>query len=107
MPPRSRASSALHSAYGIRHVGQSQHTTVKEKSMGDRIRRSWLIVPAHDEARLEEAAHASADVIVLDLQDTVHDTKKHVARARIRATIPRLCAKGAEVYVRDDIDVLD
>jgi citrate lyase beta subunit len=35
--------------------------------MGDRIRRSWLIVPAHDEARLEEAAQAGADVIVLDL----------------------------------------
>ena len=74
--------------------------------MGDRIRRSWLIVPAHDEARLEEAAHAGADVIVLDLQDTVHDTKKHVARARIRETIPRLCTQGAEVFVRADIELL-
>ena len=57
--------------------------------MGDRIRRSWLIVPAR-RARLEEAAHAGADVIVLDLQDTVHDTKKHIARARVRETI-RAC----------------
>jgi citrate lyase subunit beta / citryl-CoA lyase len=74
--------------------------------MGDRIRRSWLIVPAHDHARLEEAAHAGADVIVLDLQDMVHDTKKHVARARVRESIPRLCAQGAEVFVRVDIELL-
>jgi citrate lyase subunit beta/citryl-CoA lyase len=74
--------------------------------MADRIRRSWLIVPAHDDARLEEAAHAGADVIVLDLQDMVHDTKKHVARARIREAIPRLCAQGAEVFVRADIELL-
>src|SRR5215467_12512318 len=62
------------------------HDQQRKKSMGDRIRRSWLIVPAHDEVRMEEAAHAGADVIVLDLQDTVHDTKKHVARARVRET---------------------
>jgi citrate lyase subunit beta / citryl-CoA lyase len=74
--------------------------------MGDRIRRSWLIVPAHDDTRLEEAAHAGADVIVLDLQDMVHDTKKYVARARIRETIPHLCAQGAEVFVRVDIELL-
>jgi citrate lyase subunit beta / citryl-CoA lyase len=74
--------------------------------MGDRIRRSWLIVPAHDEPRLEEAAQADADVIVLDLQDMVHDTKKHVARARIREAMPRLCAQGAEVFVRADIELL-
>ena len=59
--------------------------------MVDRIRRSWLIVPAHDEARLAEAAHSGADVIVLDLQDTVHETKKYEARERIRAAIPHMC----------------
>ena len=74
--------------------------------MIDRIRRSWLIVPAHDDARLEEAAQAGADVVVLDLQDTVHDTKKHVARAHVREAIPRLCAQGVEVFVRADIELL-
>src|SRR5262249_17235857 len=78
----------------------------KEKPMVDRIRRSWLIVPAHDDTRLAEAAHAGADVIVLDLQDMVHDTKKPRARASIRETIPRLCAQGAEVFVRADIELL-
>ena len=74
--------------------------------MVDRIRRSWLIVPAYDDARLEEAAHAGADVIVLDLQDMVHDTRKYVARARVRETIPRLCAQGVEVFVRADLELL-
>ncbi len=74
--------------------------------MVDRIRRSWLIVPAHDDERLAEAARSGADVIVLDLQDMVHDSKKHAARARIREAIPHLCAQGAEVFVRSDIELL-
>lgn len=74
--------------------------------MVDRIRRSWLIVPAHDDERLAQAAQAGADVVVLDLQDTVHDTRKHEARARIRDAIPQMCAQGAEVFVRSDIELL-
>lgn len=74
--------------------------------MLDRIRRSWLIVPAHDDDRLEEAVQAGADVIVLDLQDMVHETKKQAARARVRDAIPRLCQQGAEVFVRADMEVL-
>ena len=74
--------------------------------MADRIRRSWLIVPANDDERLTEAAHAGADVIVLDLEDMVHETKKHQARERLRDAIPQLCERGAEVFVRSDIDLL-
>ncbi len=74
--------------------------------MVDRIRRSWLIVPAHDDARRTEAAYCEADVIVLDLQDTVHETKKHKARERIRDAIPQMCGQGAEVFVRADIELL-
>lgn len=74
--------------------------------MTDQVRRSWLIVPAHDSDRLAEAAQSGADVIVLDLQDTVHDTKKHEARARVREAIPQLCEQGAEVFIRADIELL-
>src|SRR5262245_28696273 len=77
-----------------------------KQPMVERIRRSWLIVPAHDDARLAEAARSGADVIVLDLQDMVHDTKKHAARQRIRELIPRMCAQGAEVFVRIDVELL-
>ena len=74
--------------------------------MVERIRRSWLIVPAHDDTRLAEAAHAGADVIVLDLQDMVHDSKKHAARTRLRDAILQMCAQGAEVFVRSDLELL-
>lgn len=74
--------------------------------MADQVRRSWLIVPAHDEAKLAEAALSGADVIVLDLQDMVHETKKHEARARLRDAVPQMCEQGAEVFVRCDIELL-
>jgi citrate lyase beta subunit len=74
--------------------------------MVDRIRRSWLIVPANDSERLAEAAQAGADVVVLDLQDMVHETKKHAARERIRDAIPQMCERGSEVFVRADIELL-
>lgn len=75
--------------------------------MTEQVRRSWLIVPAHDHDRLAEAAQSGADVIVLDLQDMVHDSKKHQARANVREAIPHLCERGAEVFVRTDIELLD
>jgi citrate lyase subunit beta / citryl-CoA lyase len=74
--------------------------------MAERIRRSWLIVPAHDDTRVAEAAQSGADVVVLDLQDTVHDSKKQEARARLRIAIPQLCEQGIEVFVRSDIELL-
>lgn len=74
--------------------------------MVDRIRRSWLIVPANDSERLAEAAQAGADVVVLDLQDMVHETRKHAARECIRDAIPQMCERGSEVFVRADIELL-
>ena len=74
--------------------------------MTEQVRRSWLIVPAHDHDRLAEAAQSGADVIVLDLQDMVHDSKKHKARANVREAIPHLCERGAEVFIRTDIELL-
>lgn len=74
--------------------------------MTEQVRRSWLIVPAHDNDRVAEAAQSGADVIVLDLQDRVHETKKHEARARLREAILPLCEQGAEVFVRADIELL-
>lgn len=78
----------------------------KERFMTEQVRRSWLIVPAHHDDRLAEAAQSGADVIVLDLQDMVHETKKHEARARVREAIPQMCEQGAEVFVRSDIELL-
>ena len=74
--------------------------------MTDNVRRSWLIVPAHDMGRLAEAADSAADVVVLDMQDTVHDSKKHKARENVRDAITQMRDKGAEVFVRVDIELL-
>ena len=69
-------------------------------------RRSWLIIPAHDDDRIREAASAGADVAVLDLQDTVHETRKREARAKVRDAIGALRDAGSEVFVRSDVELL-
>ena len=74
--------------------------------MRNRVQRSWLIAPANDDARLAAAADSGADVVVLDLQDTVHETKKHEARARVKAAISEMRSRGSEVYVRCDPELL-
>ena len=70
------------------------------------VRRSWLIVPAHNDVALSEAAQSGADVIVLDLQDTVHESRKHDARANVRSAIDTMREAGAEVFVRSDIELM-
>ncbi len=70
------------------------------------VRRSWLIVPACDSKRLEEAARSGADIVALDLQDTVHDSRKHEARDNIRDAVTTMREAGAEVFVRCDAELL-
>lgn len=70
------------------------------------IRRSWLITPAHKGDALSAAAASGADVVVLDLQDTVHDSRKHDARANIREAIGTMRDAGSEVFVRSDVELL-
>jgi citrate lyase subunit beta/citryl-CoA lyase len=70
------------------------------------VRRSWLIVPAHNAQAISEAADSRADVIVLDLQDTVHERRKHEARANVRDTIVTMRDAGSEVFVRSDVELV-
>lgn len=74
--------------------------------MNSTVRRSWLIVPAHDKERLELAANSGADVVALDLEDTVHDSRKHEARENIRDAIGVMRDAGSEVFVRCDPELL-
>ena len=73
---------------------------------GQRVRRSWLLVPAHRTDLLERADTFGADVVVLDLEDLVHDQRKYAARANIRDGIERARRGGAEVFVRCDLELL-
>ena len=70
------------------------------------VRRSWLIVPAHNTRALAEAAGSRADVVVLDLQDTVHESRKHEARANVRGAIDTMRDAGSEVFVRSDVELI-
>jgi citrate lyase subunit beta / citryl-CoA lyase len=70
------------------------------------VRRSWLLIPASRPDMIEQSGSFNADVIVLDLEDLVHDSKKHEARSRIKDGIANARGGGAEVFVRCDLELL-
>ena len=74
--------------------------------MNSTVRRSWLIVPAHDAEKLDQASKSGADVVALDIEDSVHDSRKHDARDNIRNAIGLMRSSGSEVFVRCDPELL-
>jgi citrate lyase subunit beta/citryl-CoA lyase len=73
---------------------------------GGRVRRSWLLIPATQTNVIERCWTFDADVIVLDLEDLVHDSRKYEARANIANGIALARKGGAEVFVRCDLELL-
>jgi citrate lyase subunit beta/citryl-CoA lyase len=49
--------------------------------------RSLLFVPGDSERKLAKSASVKADVLILDLEDSVAPSQKHVARAKVQAYI--------------------
>jgi len=74
--------------------------------VGQRVRRSWLLIPGHRADLVAQADTFDADVIVFDLEDLVHDGRKPVARENVRSGIDRARQGGAEVFVRCDLELL-
>jgi citrate lyase subunit beta/citryl-CoA lyase len=70
------------------------------------VRRSWILVSVLDDRSIDEAWTWGADVVVLDLEASVHDSRKSAARARIREAIDEVARGGAEVFVRPDSELL-
>ena len=62
--------------------------------------RSWLVVSMSKTADVERAAHAGADVVVLDLVEFVADKDKAAARENVRAAVERVRAGGPRVFVQ-------
>lgn len=63
-------------------------------------RRSWMIVPAHeDAARYQEV---KPDVAVLDLEYSVPPRAKELARTNLAALVKSLGTNQAEIFVRID-----
>lgn len=73
---------------------------------GQLVRRSWLMIPGHRSDLIEQSPTFGADVVVFDLEDLVHDGRKHAARTGIRDGIERARQGGAEVFVRCDLELL-
>lgn len=54
------------------------------------MNRSWLFVPADSERKLAKAGGAGADVLILDLEDSVMPERKAIAREMMRAHLDGL-----------------
>jgi citrate lyase subunit beta/citryl-CoA lyase len=74
--------------------------------MREKIRRSWLLVPMSQEARLAQAPQSEADVVVLDLVEFVAEVDKSAARDRVQAALDPVQARGAEVFTHVDAELL-
>ena len=64
------------------------------------LMRTLLFVPANRENMVERAHGAAADVIVLDMEDSVPPAEKEAARQIVRKAVPSLKAAGKTVHVR-------
>ena len=64
------------------------------------VRRSYLAVSILDRQGVEESWTYDADVVILDLDDTVLDGEKSAARALVKDSIPVAARGAAEVFVR-------
>lgn len=69
--------------------------------------RSFLFVPGDSERKLEKSLQASADALVLDLEDSVAADAKNAARSTVLAFLRRVRADGQrpKLYVR--VNALD
>ena len=74
--------------------------------MTQKVRRSWLLVPASDNGCVESAYLAGADVVVLDLVEFVDEGDKPTARENLAFGIERVRATGAEVFAQVDSELL-
>lgn len=62
--------------------------------------RSWLFVPADSARKLEKAASAGADVLILDLEDSVATDHKPLAREMVASYLTARDRNGPAVHVR-------
>ena len=64
------------------------------------VRRSYLTVSILDRQGVEDSWTHDADAVMLDLDDTVPDGERPVARALVKESIPVAARGAAEVFVR-------
>ena len=63
-------------------------------------RRSWLFVPGDSERKLAKGPSTGADVLILDIEDSVSPARKPVARKMIGEYLSSASRAGAPLWVR-------
>ena len=62
--------------------------------------RSRLIMPITNERFIQKGPLRNADIIVLDLEDSIPNSEKLVARSLLKQSIDIVCQGGSAIYVR-------
>lgn len=62
--------------------------------------RSWLFAPGDSEKKMAKAAASNADVVILDLEDSVVDTQKARARQSVAAFLSANAESCSRLWVR-------
>ncbi len=62
--------------------------------------RSWLFVPCDSERKIEKALASPADVVILDMEDSVAIGNKPQARQILKSLLANRPATNAQIYVR-------
>lgn len=62
--------------------------------------RSALFIPGNRESWVESAHKNNADVIILDLEDSIPPSEKATARDIVADYVPKICNEGQRVHVR-------
>lgn len=73
--------------------------------MSTHLRRSFLFVPADNERLITSAMTKPADVVILDLEDGTHPSRKDQARATLSHHISQLAQAGKAPAVRINADL--
>ncbi|MDV7339478.1 CoA ester lyase [Terasakiella sp. A23] len=68
---------------------------------------SYLFVPAHERRFVEKAHQRNADVVILDMEDSVPLAQKQFARDVLTEHVSLLAQKGQKVWVRINRDFGD
>lgn len=63
-------------------------------------RRSWLFVPGDSERKLAKGPATGADILILDVEDSVSPARKPVARKMIADYLSSAADNGAPLWVR-------
>ena len=72
----------------------------------EKIRRSWLLVPASQKVRAVAASQSNPDVVLLDLVEFVPEQGKPSAREGLAEAVQQIRESGAEVFAQVDSELL-